>query len=59
MFACLEHPVKGIKFSKELKIISEKVVHNERLSKEDGIRLFESSDLLAVALWRIMRELTG
>lgn len=41
-------PEKLIKTSNPLSEISEKILNNERLTKEDGIRLYESFDILSI-----------
>ena len=47
----------GVSLSQQLSDISDKVDHSERLSFEDGVRLFESNDLIAIgAMANKMRE---
>ena len=47
----------GVSLSQQLADISEKVANNQRLSFEDGVRLFESNDLIAIgAMADKMRE---
>lgn len=41
-------PEKLIKTSNSLSKTSEKILHNERLTKEDGLRLYESFDILSI-----------
>ncbi|MFH0702248.1 MAG: aminofutalosine synthase MqnE [bacterium] len=40
------------KYSKlsDIKDIFEKIIHNQRLSKQDGLKLYESSDILAIGM---------
>jgi 2-iminoacetate synthase ThiH len=43
--------------SEELRPIAEKVIHQERLSFEEGVQLFESNDLVSIgAMANVMRE---
>lgn len=47
----------GVSLSQQLADISDKVANNQRLSFEDGVRLFESNDLIAIgAMADKMRE---
>ena len=41
-------PEKLIKNSNPLSEIAEKILNNERLTKEDGLRLYESFDILSI-----------